>query len=329
MKKIEFSRVGITLTEREILLGMNVDPSAGACANVVDFYQEAMVTESDVNDFLNVPFNKGKKRIPQLATGRILQPWACNWNGKDISLSAKETEVDKVAGGVEICISDIEESFLVDRMVNGANNPVNPADFLAFVWSYIAKKIQEEREYLRWLGNKSVPDAVDNFTDLTDGYLVQLETAPVLASKINAAVTIDETNVIAELLKVISAVPKIHRQPTEREDLKIFISSDIAIAFQTATATSTAMGAFITNTGDMFLGRYKLIEKVYLPDRTIVASPKQDLIYTYDIVDDEKNFTIIDRRYVSADEVVRFRVNLYFGFDIYDATNIVYYRPLP
>lgn len=132
-KKIKFSRLGLEFKESQLSLAMNVDSSAGACPEAVDFYQRSLLTESNSEDFNNVPFNKGKKRIPVLSSGRVLKPWTCTFEGESIDLSAKETEVDKFAVMVDICIADIEDSFLVDNMKAGANNNVNPESFLFYV----------------------------------------------------------------------------------------------------------------------------------------------------------------------------------------------------
>lgn len=327
-KKINFSKMGMEFSEKQLTLSMDVDTTAGPCAEALDFYQRAVVTESNAENFNNVPGNKGKKRIPVLTAGHVLKPWTCTFTGQDIDLSAKEVEVDKFAVMIDICIADIEDSFLVDQMLPGANNNVNPASFLSYVWKFIGEQAGADIETLRWLGDKSVV-ATDPFLGLTDGYLTLLEAAPALAAKIDAAATITQANVIAEILKVIAGVDPILRNATGLNQMKLFVSSDVALAFAAATASSTAMGSYITNTGDMFLGRFQLIEVPVYPARTMVAGPRQDFIYTYDLLNDKDNFITIDRRQYAGDEVIRFRVNIYMGFDVYDYTNVVYYRPAP
>ena len=335
---IELEKLGFTLDEKQ--LSMTVVPnkttgtSAEACPEVIEFYQRALLGQTEADNFKNVPFNKSKKRIPRITTGNVLKSWNCSFSdGVTANLSTKEVEVSKVSVMMEICIADLEDSFLIDRMTAGQNNPVNPQDFLNYLWGYIGDQAGEDLETLRWLGDT---DSEDDFTALTDGYVPQLEldrnedssTAGArLATHLVSANTISETTVIGELYKLIKEVPKRFRKATGRNELKIFVSSDIALAFQIATSQGTAVGSYVTNTGDMFIGRYKLIEVPTLPEKTMIATPKEDIIYTYDLLNDKNNFTVVDMLKTAAEPKVRFRVNMAIGFAFDTLQNVVYYSP--
>lgn len=325
--KVKLGGQEMILTDKSFGLSMNVDPSAEPCAQVIDFYQRSLIKESDATNFNNVPFNKGKKRIPLLTTGNLLKAWTCSFSGSNVDLSAKETEVDKVACMVEICKADLEDSFLVDSMKQGANNSISQESFLTYLWAQIGEQVGEDVEILRWLGDKA--GGATPFLKLTDGYLKQLTASSgLLAGNLTMiAGGVNPTNVIGEIFKVINLVPKQFRSTQGRNSLRIFVSSNVALSFQAATANATAQGAYVTDTGDLYLGRYRLIETSMLPNNTIVASPVQDLIYTYDLINDGSNFITVDRTQSAAEEIIRFRVNLYFGFDLFDPSHIVYYHP--
>ena len=336
---IELEKLGFTLDEKQ--LSMTVVPnkttgtSAAACPEVIEFYQRALLGQTEADNFKNVPFNKSKKRIPRITTGNVLKSWNCSFSdGVTANLSTKEVEVSKVSVMMEICIADLEDSFLIDRMTAGQNNPVNPQDFLNYLWGYIGDQAGEDLETLRWLGDTE--NGADAFHKLTNGYVTQLELdrnedlsteGARLATHIVSAGSISDSNVIGELYKLIKAVPKRFRKATGRNELKIFVSSDIALAFQIATSQGTAVGSYVTNTGDMFIGRYKLIEVPTLPEKTIIASPKEDIIYTYDLLNDKNNFTVVDMLKTAAEPKVRFRVNMAIGFAFDTLQNVVYYSP--
>lgn len=333
--KIELEKLGFSLDEKQ--LSMTVVPdnagSADACPEVIEFYSRALLGQTEADNFKNVPFNKSKKRIPRITTGSVLRDWNCSFSDNvTADLSTKEAEVKKMSVMMEICIADLEDSFLIDRMTAGQNNPVNPQDFLNYLWGYIGDQAGEDLETVRWLGDT---DDSDDLLKLTDGYVTQLEfdrnsdssTAGArLATHIEAD-TISDSTVIAELYKAIKEVPAKLRKATGRNELKIFISSDIALAFQIATSKGTAVGSYVTNTGDMFIGRYKLIEVPVLPEQTMILTPKEDIVYTYDLLDDKNNFTVVDMLKTTAEPKVRFRVNLAVGFVFDTLQNVVYYSP--
>lgn len=333
--KIDLEKLGFSLDEKQ--LSMTVVPdnagSADACPEVIEFYSRALLGQTEADNFKNVPFNKSKKRIPRITTGSVLRDWNCSFSDNvTADLSTKEAEVKKMSVMMEICIADLEDSFLIDRMVAGQNNPVNPQDFLNYLWGYIGDQAGEDLETLRWLGDT---DDSDDLLKLTDGYVTQLEldrntdsstAGPRLAEHI-VANTINDTTVIAELYKAIKEVPAKFRKATGRNELKIFVSSDIALAFQIATSKGTAVGSYVTNTGDMFVGRYKLIEVPVLPAQTMILAPKEDIVYTYDLLDDKNNFTVVDMLKTTAEPKVRFRVNLAVGFVFDTLQNVVYYSP--
>lgn len=333
--KIELEKLGFSLDEKQ--LSMTVVPdnagSADACPEVIEFYSRALLGQTEADNFKNVPFNKSKKRIPRITTGSVLRDWNCSFSDNvTADLSTKEAEVKKMSVMMEICIADLEDSFLIDRMTAGQNNPVNPQDFLNYLWGYIGDQAGEDLETLRWLGDT---DDADDLLKLTDGYVTQLEfdrnsdpsTAGArLATHIEAG-TISDSTVIAELYKAIKEVPAKLRKATGRNELKIFVSSDIALAFQIATSKGTAVGSYVTNTGDMFIGRYKLIEVPVLPEQTMILAPKEDIVYTYDLLDDKNNFTVVDMLKTTAEPKVRFRVNLAVGFVFDTLQNVVYYSP--
>ena len=322
MEKITFNRLNIEMPLDKFKFSMIVGSGAKASPEVTDFYIKALIDKTDAALFNNVPGNKGSKRIPILTTGDLLAPFNCSWAGKDVNLDAKEVSVDKVSVMVQICISDIEDSFEVWNMTSGANNPVNPQALLSYIWGEIARKVRAEVEFLRWNGNKGATGTGIN--KLTNGYMTLLKTNVALISKVTSPVAITPSNVVAEFYRTLSLTKKENRM--NFSELNIFVSSNVYLAFITAASTGNNSDThLVSDSGDMYLGKYKITEVLELPDNTILTIPKQDVIYTYDLEDE--NFLTVDMSTTTAEPVVRFRMNLYFGFDIYDYANVVYYGP--
>lgn len=321
MQKLEFNRIGVEIPMDKLKFSMVVGNGAKACAEVTDFYRIAMLDMLDATLFNNVPGNKGTKRIPYITTGAVLSPFTCSWDAKDFNLDARSVAVDKMSVMKQICISDIEDSFEVYNMTAGANNEVNPQALLTYIWGELARATRRDIEKLRWLGDK---DSANALLKLTNGYLKAIETgwASIPSGAKITSTTVTAANVLVEMNKVLSASkPEIRANYNE---LTLFVSSDVFLAYQIAQSSGNATQTHLENmaTG-YFLGKYRVVEAADLPANTMTLMAKQDAIYTYDL--ENENFITADLTHTYAEPVVRFRMNVYVGFDIFDVSNIVYY----
>lgn len=321
MQKLEFRRLNVELPLDKLNFAMVVGSGAAACADVTDFYRVAMLDMLDATLFNNVPGNKGSKRIPYITTGAVLSPFTCSWDAKDFNLDARSVSVDKMSVMKQICVSDIEDSFEVYNMTAGANNEVNPQSLLTYIWGELARATRRDLEKLRWLGDK---DSANALLKLTDGYLKRIKTgwASIPSGAKISSTTVTSANVLDEMNNVLSASkPEIR---DNYEELSLFVSSDVFLAYQIAQSNGNATQTHLENmaTG-YFLGKYKVVETGNLPANTMILMSKQDAIYTYDL--ENENFITADLTHSFAEPVVRFRLNIYAGFDIFDVSNIVYY----
>lgn len=321
MEKLEFSRLKVSIPVNQLNFNMVVGSGAEYCPAVTDFYKVAMIDKLDATLFNNVPGNKASKRIPYITAANVIQPFTCSWNALDFNLDAREVSVDKMSVMHQICVSDIEDSFEVWNMTSGANNEVNPSSLLNYIWSELARMTRRDVEKLRWLGDKASANAL---LKLTDGYLKRIKTGwasiPTAAKITGTTVTV--ANVVAEMSKVLAAVkPEIR---ANYQDLTLYVSSDIFLNYAVAQSLGNATQSHLENVNtNYFLGKYRVVEVGDMTANTMVAMPKQDAIYTYDL--ENENFITADLTNSFATPVVRFRVNLYIGFDIFDVTNVVYY----
>lgn len=321
MKKMTFGkRQEFTVTADQLNFSITTNSGAEPCSEVLDFYKKTLITPTDAALFNNVPNNKGVKRIPILTTGRVTKAFGCPFVDQTFTLDAKEIKVDKMNAMIEICNEDIYESFLVDQMASGANNTGSPAAFFSYVWGEIARQTRADLEYLRWYGDKLSGDA---FIKLTNGYMTLIKTNIALVNTVSNYAAITATNVIDKLYDSIADVNPKFRQ--EYDKLDIFVSSNVALAFAVAASKGNSTAYITGDMGDMFLGKYKITEVATLEDNIILIGPKEDFVFTYDLVDE--NFVTVDMLTTAAVPSVRYRVNMFYGFDIYNYGNIVYYGP--
>lgn len=323
MENFKFNINKKTVEVSKDMFNLTVDSSAYADKIVTDFYRTAMITPSDAELFHNVPGNKNTKRIPMTAVGRVTKPFNCGWaDGNSATLSAKEVKVAKVSIMEEICVEDIEDSFLVWDLAKGSNKGITPQSIVSFVFDDLARAARRDLEYLRWYGDTSTPDSIDNFTDITDGYMTLIEANATDIVDLSASyVPVTRANVLDQLNTALDNIPQELRG--HYGDLVVYVSSNVHLAYASVQTGGVATSDHLELVSKfLYLGKYKIVEVPQLNDDIILIAPKQDMVYTYDVQDE--GFTVVDRNHSAAVPTLRFRMNLYYGFDIVEYGNIVY-----
>ena len=302
---------------------IDVKSGALACPDATAFYTKALIKQTDINHFNAIPGVKDSGRIPMLNSGKLLKSFNCGWSDVTVDLDGKLIKVDRLSMMVEVCQEDIEKSMFGQAMAIGSNNSMvnNPIEFSKALWDYLGGKVNEEIEELRWLGDKT---SANTFLKLTDGYLarVNANTAS-LASKIDSITGgVTPANVIAELTKIVSAIPV----AVDETEIKLFVSRNIWLAYLVASNLLNAQAGITGNLGNGFLGNYTIVPVSFLPANTAIATRQADIAYAFD--NEPEQMVVVDMYESNAVPTVRYRVNLKVGFDFATYANTVLYSPV-
>jgi len=306
---------------RKLKFDLDIDASALLQANSEAFYSRAYLNEEVVDNYRTLPGVKYKTKISTVTFGQVLQAENCGWNSSNDDLSSVEIDVCGLSAMAEICQFSLEQSFVSLQMTKGSNGDFTVASFMDFYWGEMAKTIAENIEKLRWLGDTA--SEVDALA-LCDGYVKGLVADSANVIDIASPVAITPSNVLAKLALVYAAIPA--AVIANQEDLRIYVSTPVATAYRAAVAAANTQANLTQALDFSYLG----IKMVLCPGMgttsKIVATLKNNLIYSFDAEGDGKALRAINLSDTIAEPVIRTRANMKVGFTHVNGAEIVFYN---
>lgn len=302
---------------RNLKFNLDIETNALLCANPNEFYSRAYITEDIVDNYRTLPGIKSATKLANVSFGSILQSSTCSFSAPTDSLDAIDLDVTALSAMAQICQFDLEQSFLSLQMAAGSNGSFEVASFMSYYWETMSMQIGEDVELLRWNGDT---DSVDALLSLCDGYLKRLLADAAVVDVAN--VVIDATNVIAQLTAILNAAPASIKR--KKADLRFYVSSNIATAYELAAATGNTQTYVTTPLALTFLG-IKMVVAEGLPNDTAVLTLKNNLIYAFDSESDAKALRAVNLNDTVAEPYLRTRANLKVGFWYTNPTEIVLY----
>jgi len=302
---------------RNLKFNLDIETNALLCANPNEFYSRAYITEDIVDNYRTLPGIKSATKLANVTFGSILQASSCAFTAPTDSLDAIDIDVCALSALAQICQFDLEQSFLSLQMAAGSNGSFEVASFMSYYWETMSMQIGEDVELLRWQGDT---DSVDALLSLCDGYLKRLLADAAVVDVAN--VSIDATNVIAQLTAILNAAPATIKR--KKADLRFYVSSNIATAYELAAAQGNTQTFVTIPLALTFLG-IKMVVAEGLPNNTAVLTLKNNLIYAFDSEADAKALRAVNLNDTVAEPYLRTRANLKVGFWYTNPTEIVLY----
>jgi hypothetical protein len=304
---------------RKLRFDLDIETNALLCPNPQEFYSKAYVSENVQDNYRLLAGIKYETKIANVLFTDITKAASCNFTAGTQPLDAKEIDVCSLSAMAEICRFDLETSFLALQMAQGSNGSFEVASFMNYYWDEMAKQIGSEIATIRWRGNTSL---TSGFLSTCDGYEKGLSGATGIV-KVTAAGSVTSGNVLAEMVKVHAALPAAVQHKTS--DLRFYVSSNVAAAYQYAAAAGNTI-AYVTRPLDLtFLG-IKVVICEGMSNNRMVLTLKDNLIYAFDGLDDDKALKAINLEDTTADALLRTRVNYKVGFHFVNPTEIVFYH---
>lgn len=242
-------------------------------------------------------------------------------------------DVCKVQIGTDVCMYELETSFLADWMQPGSNGEFMPADFANFFYDEISRNVSDLLEQLTWQGDTSITfDENDEttFLGICDGLLIKLCAADIPtnqalqpAGTVSSAGGITATTVVSELTRVYNNIPL--RVKQDKSKVLWCISQNIADAYLLAVATQSAEMYTNKEPELTFLG-YKLTVCTGMPDNHMTVSRADNYVFLADMVSDPEDLQVIDMRNTTGDKRIRVRSDFKIGFDFLNQEEWVVYN---
>ncbi len=250
-----------------------------------------------------LPNVKFKSVIQKGATDDIVKDASCDFvtNQGTLTLTEAILQPEEFQVNLELCKKDLHSSWEAAQMGYSAFDNLAPS-FAEFVISHVAAKVADRTEKNIWSGATATSGQFDGFTaKLTaDSDVIDV-----------TGTTVTAANVIAELGKVVDAIPTaVYGQ----EDLTLYVSSNVARAYIRAlggfAATIGANGSDNKGTqwyngGELSFDGINIFVAKGLGDDTVIAAQKSNLYFGTGILNDQNEVKVIDMSDIDGSQNVR------------------------
>jgi len=253
-----------------------------------------------------VPNIKFRKTLRPANITDIIKDSTCDFDGTgSFSTVERPLEPKKLQVNQQFCKEDFIDTWDALEMGFSAHDEI-PSSFADFVIAEYVAQVAENNEIAIWRGDAGNTGEYDGFTTLISA------DANLPAAQEVTGTTIDASNVIDELGKVVDAIPD---RLYGREDLLIYVSQKVYKAYVRALGGFAANGqgaAGFNNQGnnqtlnDLVFDGVKIFMTNGLDGDTMVATRKSNLKFGTGLLNDHSEVKLIDMADIDGSQNVRF-----------------------
>lgn len=264
-----------------------------------------------------MPNVKFKQVIKKVSTNDIIKNATCDFDPTStITLTEKILQPESFQINLTLCKSDFRSDWDAIQMGYSAFD-VLPKSFADFLIAHAAEKVAAGMETSIWQG---VNATAGQFA----GIMTQLTTdASLPAAQEVTGTTVDATNVVVELGKIVDALPS---QLYGKEDLKLYVSNNIYRAYV------RALGGFASNVGangydnkgtnqvlnDVYFDGVKVFMAPGLAANTALLTPTSNLYFATGLLNDMNECKVLDMSDLDGSQncrvILRFTADAKIGF---------------
>lgn len=278
------------------------------------------------NEITILPNVRYKSVLQKASTDNIVRDADCNFQTGQgtLTLTEKVLTAEEFQVNLELCKKELHQSWQALEMGYSAFAEI-PASFSDFVLGHVAAKVADKTEKNIWQGVDANPGEFDGLATLlaADGDL------PAAQDLVAAAV--DPATIIAELGRVADAIPT---SVYGKDDLRIYVSSDIARAYTRALGGFAAAGVGAngfdnkgTNQvlGGLYFDGIQLVVAKGMADGTMIAAEKSNLFFGTGLLSDQQEVRVIDMSETDGSQNIRVVMRFTAGVQYAQVTDIVLY----
>lgn len=271
------------------------------------------------------PNVKFKEVIQKIATDGIVKNATCDFDPTStVTLTERTIQPEEFQVNLQLCKKDFHSTWQSIEMGMSAFDTL-PKSFADYLIAHVAAKVAENNEVSIWRGVNATAGQFDG--------LVTLATADANVIDVTGT-TITASNVIAELGKVVDAIPA---ALYGKEDLYIYVSQNVARAYVRALGGfgasglgangTNAMGTQWFNNGSLTFDGVKLFVANGLANNYMMAAQKSNLYFGTGLLADQNEVKVIDMADIDGSQnvrvVMRFTAAVQYGI----GSEIVLYTP--
>jgi hypothetical protein len=272
-----------------------------------------------------MPNVKYKSVINRIATDAIVKDATCAFDPTStVTITERVITPQEYQVNLELCKKDLRSTWQSIEMGMSAFDTL-PKSFADFLIGHVAAKVAEKMETNIWRGADANNGEFNGF--------VALATADSAVVDV-VGTTVTASNVIAELGKVVDAIPA---ALYGKEDLYIYVSQNVARAYVRALGGfgasglgangTNAMGTQWFNNGSLSFDGVKIFVANGLASNYMMAAQKSNLYFGTGLLSDQNEVRVIDQAEVTGAQTVnvimRFTAAVQYGI----GSEIVLYTP--
>ena len=271
------------------------------------------------------PNIKFKEVIKKIATDAILKNATCDFDPTStVTLTERVIQPEEFQVNLQLCKKDFHSDWEAVSMGYSAFDSLPPA-FADYLLAHVAAKVAEKNEQNIWRGATANAGEYNGFVALAtaDSDVVDV-----------VGTTITASNVIAELGKVVDAIPA---ALYGKEDLYIYVSQNVARAYVRALGGfgasglgangTNAMGTQWFNNGSLSFDGVKIFVANGLPANYMMAAQKSNLYFGTGLLNDMNEVKVIDMADIDGSQNVRVIMRMTAAVQYGIGSEIVLYTP--
>ncbi len=259
------------------------------------------------------PNVKYKEVVKKVATSGLIGNASCDFtDAGSLTLTERILQPEEFQVNLELCKKDFRSDWEAVQMGYSAYDNL-PPKFADFLIGHVAAKVAEQTEQNIWQGTDATAGEFDGLATLlaADSDVVDV-----------TGTTVTSSNVIAELGKIVDAIPS---AVYGKEDLKIYVSSNIAKAYVSAQAALGYRDLYHVGKTEMNFQGIPLFVANGLADNDAVAAETSNLYFGTGLLSDHNEVKVIDMADLDGSQNVRIVMRFTAGVQYGIGSDIVLY----
>ena len=229
-----------------------------------------------------------KLNLKKIAYSDGTTDYSCGFTPEGaVTLSEKQLVIEKFMNPLQICKEDFRQTWSEDQLGASASNPNAPADIMEAIQMEVLASQAEKVDDDIWNGLAANPGEISGLIEqfTADGNIIKANNGIT-----PAAAAITESNVEAELKKVLAAIPVALR----RKDLTVAVAPNVFQAYTFMLISKGIAWNGTTEDKQAKFGKYTLTEVNGLVDNTIVVFEKKNVIFATGLQSDFNELSFVD-----------------------------------
>jgi hypothetical protein len=267
-----------------------------------------------------------KTTLHKLATDGLLKDSTCDFtSASTVTITERQLTLEPFQVNLQLCKKDFLSSWNSEEMGFSANK-VMAKSFTDYLLAYVTEKVASSVETAIWVGANATAGQIDGISTL-----LSLDAALPAAQEV-AGTTVTAANVIAQLGLIVDALPA---ALYGKEDLKIYVSQNIAKAYVRALGGFVAAGVGANgtenkgtqwyNNGSLSFDGIPLFVANGLAANTAIASESSNLFFGCGLLNDFNSVKVLDMADLDGSDNVRLILRASYAVNYHSVSDIVTY----